>query len=575
MGYYATGLAAPADAARAGLERGGRLTHTTGRAPLVILQRDHLLLVRTDDPRWPAARDTLRPFAELVRLGSGVAAYRLTPLSLWNAATSGFDAAAVLAAVRDLTDSPVNASTAAFIHDTCARANAVCLRNSASGIALISDDPALLAAICERTGLSFPPVVRDEDGHGTVAIPPEERGRVKLAFAALGYPVRDELAVVAGAPVPFALRPDAPALRPYQRESVVALARSAGGGVVLLPCGAGKTLVGIAAAARFRARTLVLCPGRTNAAQWERAFRTWTDLPPDAIGVFEGRAQRLYPVTIATYQALTTRARGADVPRHLGAFADEDWGLVIYDEAHMLPADGFRLSASAAMQSRRRLGLTATLVREDGRETDVFALVGPVLFSRPWRDLEAQGWIAPARCVEVRVPLAPGWPSGDRPLDANAAALNPRKDAVVERLLGRHRGAPTLVIGGHLDVLHRLARRLRLPLITGDTPANERERLYAAFRGGATRALIVSSVANQGVDLPGASVAIQVSGHFGSRQEEAQRLGRLLRPNGSGAASVFYTLVTTGTSEVQYARHRRLFLAEQGYTYSVERTEGA
>ena len=237
----------------------------------------------------------------------------------------------------------------------------------------------------------------------------------------------------------------------------------------------------------------------------------------------------------------------------------------------MLPADGFRLCASAAMQSRRRLGLTATLVREDGRETDVYALIGPVLFNRPWRELEAQGWIAPALCVEVRVPLAPGWPGAGATIDARTAALNPRKDAVVEMLLSRHRGAATLVIGGHLEMLERLARRLHVPLITGETPPAERDRLYTSFRDGKIRTLVVSRVANQGVDLPGATVAIQVSGHFGSRQEEAQRLGRLLRPNSDGVVSMFYTLVTTGTSEVDYARHRRLFLSEQGYEYRVEK----
>ncbi len=546
------------------------MTLSGRETPLVVLQRDHLLLVRTDDPRWLAARDALRPFAELMRLSSGFANYRLTPLSLWNAAAIGLDAAAVLSTLHDLTASPIMSSTAAFVHETFAHANAVRLRETSDGIALMSADPELLGMLCARSGLSLSPVVRDSDGHGVVVVAPDQRGRLKLAFAALGFPVRDELRIAEGAHLPFNLRPDAPGLRPYQRESVAAMARTSGGGVILLPCGAGKTLVGIAAAARFQSRTLVLCPGRTNATQWERTFRAWTDLPPEAVGIFDGSQPRLYPVTIATYQALTARLHGADLPRHLGTFADADWGLVIYDEAHMLPADGFRLSASAAMQSRRRLGLTATLIREDGRETDVFALVGPVLFSRPWRELEAQGWIAPARCVEVRVPLASGWPPPGIAMDATAAALNPRKDAVVERLLARHRGAATLVIGGHLDLLHRLARRLRLPLITGDTPSAERERLYMAFRAGETRALIVSSVANQGVDLPGATVAIQVSGHFGSRQEEAQRLGRLLRPNECGARSVFYTLVTTGTSEVQYARHRRLFLVEQGYTYAVE-----
>ncbi len=549
------------------------MTQPDGGSPLVVLQRDHLLLVRTNDPRWPAVRDTLRPFTELLRLTSGFATYRLTPLSLWNAATVGLDAVAVLATLRGLTACAIMPATAAFIQETFARANALRLRETADGIVVTGADADLLGRLRERSGLPLPPVVRDADGQGTIAVAPEQRGPLKLAFAALGYPIHDDLRVVKGAHVPFTLRPDAPALRPYQRESVAAIGRASGGGMILLPCGAGKTLVGIAAAARFRAQTLVLCPGRTNAAQWERAFRIWTDLPPDAVGLFDGSKPRLAPVTIATYQALTSRARGGNLPRHLGLFTDADWGLVIYDEAHMLPADGFRLCASAAMQARRRLGLTATLIREDGRETDVFALVGPILFSRPWRELEAQGWIAPARCIEVRVPLASGWPPAGAALDANAAALNPRKDAVVERLLARHRGAPTLVIGGHLGLLHRLARRLRLPLITGDTPAPERERLYASFRDGKTHALIVSSVANQGVDLPGATVAIQVSGHFGSRQEEAQRLGRLLRPNGRGRASLFYTLVTTGTREVQYARHRRLFLAEQGYTYTVERAE--
>jgi DNA excision repair protein ERCC-3 len=544
-----------------------------GGSPLVVLQRDHLLLARTDDPRWPIVRDLLRPFAELMRLGSGFATYRLTSLSLWNAATVGLDAVTVLATLRDLTASAIMPATAAFIHETFTRANAMQLRETANGIIVTGADANLLNVLRERSGLPLPPVVRDGDGRGSVAVAPEQRGRLKLAFAALGYPIRDELGVVEGAHVPFTLRPDAPGLRPYQRESLAAMGRAAGGGMILLPCGAGKTLVGIAAAARFRAHTLVLCPGRTNAAQWERAFRVWTDLPPDAVGVFDGSKPRLSPVTIATYQALTSRARGADLPRHLGLFADADWGLVIYDEAHMLPADGFRLCASAAMQARRRLGLTATLIREDGRETDVFALVGPILFSRPWRELEAQGWIAPARCIEVRVPLAPGWPPTGEAVDTNAAALNPRKDAVVERLLARHRGVPTLVIGGHLDLLHRLARRLHLPLVTGDTSPPERERLYGSFRDGKIRALIVSSVANQGVDLPGATIAIQVSGHFGSRQEEAQRLGRLLRPNERGTSSLFYTLVTTGTREVQHARHRRLFLAEQGYSYTVERAE--
>lgn len=546
------------------------MTDRAADVPRVVLQRNHELLARTDDVGWPAARDALRPFAELVRLGGGYATFRLTPLSLWNAAAAGLDAGAIVAALRGLSATSIPPSTTAFIHETLARAGLVRLVETEHGLALVSGDGALLLALCERASIDHQTAWRDAGGDTIVPVTPDQRGRVKLAFASFGYPIRDDARVAGGGQMEFELRPDAPALRAYQDASVAAFARSHAGGLVLLPCGAGKTLIGIAAAAKMRARTLVLCPGRTNAAQWERAFRTWTDLPASAIGVYDGARGALFPITIATYQALTARARGADLPRHLGAFLAADWGLVVYDEAHMLPADGFRLSASAAMQARRRLGLTATLVREDGREADVFALIGPVLFNRPWRELEAQGWIAPASCVDVRVPLAAGWPGPGEPVDARAAALNPRKDAVVEMLLARHRDAPTLVIGGHLDGLRRLARRLRVPLVTGETPAAERDRLYTAFRDGRARVLVVSRVANQGVDLPGATVAIQVSGHFGSRQEEAQRLGRLLRPNRGGVSSTFYTLVTTGTREVEYARRRRLFLSEQGYAYRIE-----
>ncbi|HEY7908651.1 MAG TPA: helicase-associated domain-containing protein [Thermomicrobiales bacterium] len=551
------------------------MIHRATETARIILQRNLEFLARTDDEQWPAVRDRVRPFAELVRLGGGYATFRLTPLSLWNATAAGLDGQAIASALRDLSGVPLPPSTAAFIHETLAHVGMIRLVETEDGLSLVSSDAALLESLCDRANLDRTVPSRDADGNGIVAIPPDQRGQIKLAFASYGYPIVDEVPVAEGEQIAYALRPDAPSLRGYQRQSVAAFTRSRAGGLVLLPCGAGKTLVGIAAAATLQARTLVLCPGRTNAAQWERAFRAWTDLPDAAVGVYDGARRTLFPVTIATYQALTSRARGADLPRHLGAFMEADWGLVIYDEAHMLPADGFRLCASAAMQARRRLGLTATLIREDGRETDAFALIGPVLFNRPWRELEGQGWIAPATCVEVRVPLATGWLDPGAIVDARAAAVNPRKDGVVETLLARHRGASTLVIGGHVEMLTRLARRLRAPLIMGETPTDERDRLYTAFREGRTRVLVVSRVANQGVDLPGATVAIQVSGHFGSRQEEAQRLGRLLRPNADGAPSTFYTLVTTGTREVEYARHRRLFLSEQGYAYRVERISGA
>ena len=538
-------------------------------APRLLIQRDHTIIARTDTPEWSAVRDALRPFAELVRLGGGYATYRLTPLALWNGATLGLDAPALLRVLSALSGAAVPPATAAFVQETLARAASLRLVPRGEGVVLIGD-ATLLERLRAAMALSLPPVAHDADG-GALPVPPEARGRVKLALATLGYPVRDECTVARGDALDFRLHPDAPPLRAYQREAVVAFAASPVGGLVVLPCGAGKTLVGIAAAAHLGTRTLVLCPGRSTAAQWARAFRAWTTLDERAVGVFDGASGALPPVTIATYQALTHRTAKGAPPAHLGRFLTEPWGLVIYDEAHTLPAAGFRLCGSAAMQSRRRLGLTATLVREDGRETDVYALIGPAVYQRPWRELEAQGWIAPARCVEVRLPLAPGWPPPGVAPDARAVALNPAKDAVVEHLCARHAGAPTLVIGAHLDLVRRIARRLRAPLVTGATPGAERERHYAGFRSGAACLLVVSGVANQGIDLPAASVAIQVSGNFGSRQEEAQRLGRLLRPNADGAPSTFYTLVTQGTDEARFARHRRLYLSEQGYAYRVER----
>ncbi len=543
-------------------------------APPLAVQRDHTLLVRTDGDGWDAARDALRPFAELVRLGGGVAHYRLTPLSLWNAAALGLDAADVAQTLHALSGDAIPPATMAYLHDTFARAGMLRLQDGADGTySLHCDDAALLTDIRIRIALDLPPLTWWEDGTASVAVSAAQAGAVKVACAACGYPVRDETRACVGDAVSFALDPAAPPLRAYQRQAVRACIAAPLGGVVVLPCGAGKTLVGVAAAAHSGSRTLVLCPTHAIAAQWEQAFQRWTTLPDDAIAVFRGVGSRIAPVTIATYHALTARRSGETMPRHLGAFLRENWGLVIYDEAHTLPAAGFRLCASAAMQARRRLGLSATLVREDGRETDLFALIGPALFSRPWRELEAQGWIAPARCIEVRVPLAPGWPPDSIEPDAHAIALNPAKDAVIEHLVARHDGEPTLIIGAHLGLLHRIGQRLRLPVVTGAMAPEEREQWYTAFRAGKIAALVVSNVAKEGIDLPTASVAIQVSGTFGSRQEEAQRLGRILRPNADGRPSTFYALVTQGTDEMRRARHRQLFLSEQGYVYEIEHAQ--
>jgi DNA excision repair protein ERCC-3 len=362
--------------------------------------------------------------------------------------------------------------------------------------------------------------------------------------------------------------------RPYQRDAVDAFASGvgAGSGVVVLPCGAGKTLVGIMAMVRLGMKTLVLCTGHTALQQWRAEILNRTTLTPDDIGEYSGRSRELRPVTLTTYQLLTWRPEKGAVPPHFRLFHEADWGLILYDEVHLLPAPIFR--ETAWLQARRRLGLTATLVREDGREGDVLALIGPKRFDLPWKELEKQGWIAQARCIEVRVPLS----DDDRLRYVRAtprsrfpiAAKNARKGPVLEKLLKRHEDDQVLVLGTYLDQLNWVARRFELPIVTGKTPNDERERLFAAFRSGEISRLALSKVGNFAIDLPGANVAIQIAGTFGSRQEEAQRLGRVLRPKDGTNQALFYSLVTAESREQEMAERRQLFLAEQGYPYRIE-----
>ncbi len=357
-------------------------------------------------------------------------------------------------------------------------------------------------------------------------------------------------------------------MRPYQQQAVDGF-WDGGSGVVVLPCGAGKTLVGAGAMAKASATTLILVTNTVSARQWKDELLRRTSLTEDEIGEYSGARKEIRPVTIATYQVLTTRRKG--VYTHLDLLDAKDWGLVVYDEVHLLPAPIFRMTAD--LQARRRLGLTATLVREDGLESDVFSLIGPKRFDAPWKDIEAQGYIAPADCVEVRVTL----PDGQRMAYAVAeaedryrlASCSDAKLPVVEKLVEKHRGEPTLVIGQYLDQLDELSTRLDAEVITGETSVTERQRLYSAFRDGDISLLVVSKVANFSIDLPEASVAIQVSGTFGSRQEEAQRLGRVLRPKGDGRTAHFYTVVARDTVDADFAAHRQRFLAEQGYAYRI------
>ncbi|HMV68898.1 MAG TPA: helicase-associated domain-containing protein [Myxococcota bacterium] len=541
----------------------------------LIAQSDHTILLETGSPRFEEARDALLAFAELVKSPEYVHTWRITSLSLWNAAAAGHTADEIIEALRRYAKYPVPENLPASIRERMARYGRLRLVRDGEWLRIEADDPVDLA---EVRGL---PDLDDlvADDRGGLRVSPRRRGELKRLLLASGHPVEDLAGFDDGDELTMALSTVTPAGRPwsmrdYQIEAVDAFFAGPGGGsgVVVLPCGAGKTMVGIGAMVRLGMRTLILCTGNTALQQWKREVLERTTLTEEQVGEFTADVKRLAPVTLTTYQLLTWRPGKHAPPAHFRLFWEARWGLVIYDEVHLLPAPIFR--ESAWLQARRRLGLTATLVREDGLEGDVFALVGPKRFDLPWKHLEQHGWIATARCVEVRVALstedrlrmiaAPARQKSD------IAARNARKGAVLERLLARHADEQILVLGTWLDHLEFLARRFGIPLISGDTPAAERRALLERFRSGELRVLALSKVGNFSVDLPGASVAIQVSGTFGSRQEEAQRLGRVLRPKEGRNQATFYSLVTADSPEQQFSERRQLFLTEQGYPYRVE-----
>jgi DNA excision repair protein ERCC-3 len=536
----------------------------------LIIQSDRTLLLDVDHPDAAACRAEIAPFAELERSPEHVHTYRLTSLGLWNARAAGHDAEQVVDALLRWSRYAVPQSLLVDVAEVMSRYGRLVLEvHPVHGLVLRSTDPAVLEEVVRAKAVA--PIVGARIDADTYVVPGVERGRLKQALLKVGWPADDQAGYVDGAAHAIALRPDAGfALRPYQQEAVDAFL-AAGSGVVVLPCGAGKTLVGLGAMAGAGARTLILVTSTVAARQWRAELLARTSLTEAEIGEYSGERKEVRPITLATYQIVTTR-RGGLYP-HLELFSGQDWGLVVYDEVHLLPAPVFRMTAD--IQSRRRLGLTATLVREDGREGDVFSLIGPKRYDAPWRDIEAQGWIAPARCTEVRVTLA------DEERMAYALAENEdryrvgatarSKLAVVEALCAEavRRGEPTLVIGQYLDQLEAVAARLGAPLITGKVPNRERQRLYEAFRTGEEPVLVVSKVANFSVDLPEASVAVQISGTFGSRQEEAQRLGRILRPKHDGRTAHFFALVSRDTNDQEFAARRQRFLAEQGYAYEI------
>jgi DNA excision repair protein ERCC-3 len=533
----------------------------------LIVQSDKTLLLEVDHPDAQACRMAIAPFAELERSPEHVHTYRLTPLGLWNARAAGHDAESVVDSLIKFSRYPVPHALLVDVAETMDRYGRLQLVNDPShGLVLRGLDRIVLVEVAKSKKLAGMLGARIDDE--TIAVHASERGRLKQALLKLGWPAEDLAGYVDGEAHEIALAEHGWTLRSYQQEAVDGF-WAGGSGVVVLPCGAGKTLVGAAAMATAKATTLILVTNTVAGRQWKRELVARTSLTEDEIGEYSGERKEIRPVTIATYQVLTSRRGGAFT--HLDLFGARDWGLVIYDEVHLLPAPIFRFTAD--LQARRRLGLTATLVREDGREGDVFSLIGPKRYDAPWKDIEAQGWIAPAECTEVRVTLTDAERMTYAVTEAEeryrVAATARTKLPVIRALVNRHPGEQVLVIGGYIDQLHELGEYLDAPILQGSTTNKERERLFDEFRSGSLKTLVISKVGNFSIDLPEAAVAIQVSGTFGSRQEEAQRLGRVLRPKADGRQAHFYTVVSRDTIDTEYAAHRQRFLAEQGYAYTI------
>jgi DNA excision repair protein ERCC-3 len=570
----------------------GNINQPAAAFPLIV-QGDRTILVEVASPRYVEARDGLVRFAELVKSPEHVHTYRITPLSIWNACAAGESAAQITGALKELSRYPVPEHILTEIQDYAARFGSLTLRRDPAGLVLRCRDKGLADLVSADRHAAFHLTQRIADTAFTVT--PSARGQLKLALIRIGYPVDDQAGYSAGEAFSFSLRPRMEsrarpfAPRPYQTAAAEAFhmggSERGGSGVIVLPCGAGKTIVGMLCMQMLQTSTLVLTTCVTAVRQWIAELADKTDIDPSLIGEYTGQRKEVRPITIATYQMLTHRGKAAGLPAatppaedeemapypHLALFNERDWGLIVYDEVHLLPAPVFQVTSS--LQARRRLGLTATLVREDGKEDDVFALIGPKKYDVPWKEMEKQGWIAKAVCTEIRVPLPEGMRTSYAVADARTkfrmASENPAKIDQVKAILDAHPGEPALVMGMYLDQLAAVARPLGLPVLTGATPQRVRDKLYDDFKRGVIRVLAVSKVANFAVDLPEASLAIQISGTFGSRQEEAQRLGRILRPKELDNQAFFYSLVSRDTVEQEFALKRQLFLCEQGYAYAI------
>ena len=539
-----------------------------GTGPLIV-QSDKTVLLEIDHEQAQEARTALAPFAELERAPEHVHTYRITPLALWNARAAGHDAEQVMDVLETYSRFPVPQPLLIDIADTMDRYGRLKLiKHPAHGLVLETTDRAVLTEI--RRHKKIKPMLGADIDEDSIVVHPSERGRLKQELLKVGWPAEDLAGYVDGEAHPIELSQEHEQwqLRDYQEMAAESFWEG-GSGVVVLPCGAGKTMVGAASMAKAKATTLILVTNTVAGRQWKDELVRRTSLTEEEIGEYSGEKKEIRPVTIATYQVVTRKSKGEY--RALELFDSRDWGLIIYDEVHLLPAPVFRMTSD--LQSRRRLGLTATLVREDGREGDVFSLIGPKRYDAPWKDIEAQGWIAPADCTEVRVQLTEAermvYATAEQSDKYRLAATTPTKTKVVRKIMEMHPDEPTLIIGAYIDQLEEIAGELDVPVIDGKTGNAKREKLYQQFRDGELQTLVVSKVANFSIDLPGASVAIQISGTFGSRQEEAQRLGRILRPKPDGGGAFFYSIVARDTLDADYAAHRQRFLAEQGYGYRI------
>ena len=565
----------------------------------IIVQSNLEIMVEVDNPNYESARDAIAPFTELVKSPEHLHTYKISHLSLWNAASTGLRATEVLERLESQSRYPIPQTVITEVEDYMARYGLLRLRKEVDRLLLESDDTYMFTEICHLKEVE-PFILKFlDDSHAEVD--PERRGHLKMALTNAGFPVEDLAGYVQGDPLPIKLRKTTLEgkefkLRDYQKEAAQVFYASGsekgGSGVIVLPCGSGKTVIGLATMALIQTKTLILTPNISASRQWIREICDKTDLTLDQVKEYSGEVKEIGPVTVAPYQILTQRKKVKDpnkqgepepddlsdeeVKKELSnfpLFSEQKWGLMIYDEVHLLPAPVFRLSTE--MQATRRLGLTATLVREDHKETEVFSLIGPKKYDIPWRVLEAQGWIATADCNEIRIPmeaeLKMKYALAPVREKITLASTNPEKTDIVKRLLA-HFDKPddrVLIIGQYIDQLEKLAQELEIPLITGKTPNKERERLYAAFRKGEQKNLMVSKVGNFAIDLPDANILIQISGTFGSRQEEAQRLGRILRPKSDGGTAHFYSIVTQDSKEQEFSMNRQLFLTEQGYAYKI------